>query len=208
MKRYLLLFIIMCGVLNHVTGQEAEKFRFDIRLGYAGVTEVGDGVLLSIEPKWNITKKMNFGLRIQAAGIVGDYTFRVDDMVFNEANNRATGIGSYLGTYDYYYRHKQESPFAAFIGGGLGYYGTSSLVGRTNDDDLEIDSDGGFGGMIRTGFDYFKFRVALEYNLVPSGNLRNLDNTIVGESSNSYLGFSLGFYFGGGKWKRSGLTEG
>jgi len=50
--------------------------------------------------------------------------------------------------------------------------------------------------MVRGGVELGKFRAALEYNILPKSNL------LIGQSiNNSYVGLSLGFYFGGGRWK-------
>jgi hypothetical protein len=51
--------------------------------------------------------------------------------------------------------------------------------------------------LIRGGIELGKFRLALEYNLIPKSDLE------IGESiDNSYFGASIGFFVGGGKWKK------
>lgn len=196
-KVFSLMIVIMVSVLGF--GQEAEKFRVDLRVGYT-TGEAGDGILLNLEPKWSIDEKINVGFRIAGAGLV---TIGNEDDLTVAGSDRIAGIGSYTGTLDYYVYHKSGSPFATFVGGGLGYYGVFNYTEDLDDEAVDnLETKGGFGGFARVGFDYFKFRVALEYNLAPKGTLRGPGNIALGEINNSYLGVSLGFYFGGGKWKR------
>lgn len=206
-KKSLICFVcLLLGISTLSTAQEAEKFRADIRLGYATGAE-GNGLLLSVEPKWTIDTKMVVGFRISSSGLFQDAGV---DSQNGAALEQYNGAGSFTGTFDYYFHHKKGSPFASFVGGGLGLYSNISYVDfkRANIVQInEIDGSDGFGGFARIGFDYFKFRVALEYNVAPKGVVRDFQNTNLRESKNSYLGFSLGFYFGGGKWKRNGIDS-
>ena len=47
MKKLVVLLLLIAGCYTQVTAQEKEKFRFDIRLGYAAGNEYGDGVLFN-----------------------------------------------------------------------------------------------------------------------------------------------------------------
>lgn len=201
MKGYIVFIALVVGCLVSVNGQEAEKFRVDLRLGYA-TGKAGDGILFHLEPKWSIDEKYNVGLRISGAGLIN--LGNENDLTLS-GSDRIAGIGSYTGTLDYYVYHKPESPFAVFTGGGLGYYAVLNYTEDLDDDAVDnLDVNGGFGGFVRVGFDYFKFRVGLEYNFIPKGTLRGPGNIDLGEINNNFLGLSLGFYFGGGKWKRVG----
>jgi hypothetical protein len=206
MKRLLILFLVIAGY-TQVNAQEKEKFRFDIRLGYAAGNEFGDGVMFNLEPKWSIDEKINVGFRIGGAALA-------------ELTNPSNGIdafetdivtvyGSYLGTIDYYFYHKDGSPFAVFGGAGIGYVSSANVIADFDeyDDANNIETDNGLGGMLRVGFDYFKFRLAAEYNFAPEGQLRDLNNNEFGTVKNGYFGISLGFYFGGGKWKNVTVQE-
>ena len=82
------------------------------------------------------------------------------------------------------------------MGAGVGY----STLANIGFDELgpdEVEVDGKFGGLIRAGFEWGKFRVATSYNLIGKSDLG--DGV---EVKNSYFGISLGFYIGGGKWKK------
>lgn len=199
MKIRILCLVTMCIMASLGYGQEAEKFRVDLRLGYT-TGDAGDGILINLEPKWSIDEKINVGFRIAGAGLV---TIGDENDLTISGSDRIAGIGSYTGTVDYYVYHKPGSPFAVFTGAGLGYYGVLNYTEDLDDEAVDnLETNGGFGGFGRVGFDYFKFRVALEYNLAPKGTLRGPGNIVLGEVNNNYLGLSLGFYFGGGKWKR------
>ncbi len=196
-KAIIILFLILCGQ-NLVSAQEEGKFRFDLRLGYANaLDEVSGGVLAIAEPKYVINSNMNVGLRLGVAAIAKNIQIEGTD----EGEAEIGANFSYLGTFDYYF-HKDGSSFAPFVGAGAGYYSLANIDTRSSGDfSEEIETDGKFGGMLRVGFDWYKFRLAAEYNLIPKTDLRDLQNNTIGSSKNSYLGISLGFYFGGGKWK-------
>lgn len=126
-----------------------------------------------------------------------------------EFNNMATQsteteIGanaSYVATYDYYI-HNGVSSLAPFLGCGMGYYQVANVEddGGNFESASDIATDGKFGGMLRAGFDWGKFRLAAEYNPIGSSDLRNTNNDIIGTAKNGYIGLSLGAFFGGGKW--------
>ena len=82
-----------------------------------------------------------------------------------------------------------------FFGVGAGY---STLANLSFEDfgDAEAEVDGKFGGLVRAGFELGKFRLAATYNLIGKSEIETA------EIKNSYLGISLGFYLGGGKWKK------
>jgi len=176
--------------------QREGGFRVGLDLGYTVPSNGGGGVLLSIEPKYNIKDNMNIGLRIGSAAMVRD---------INTDNNNTTAKiaanGSYVGTYDYYFNGSGTS-FVPYIGGGAGYFSVANLEFDDNNGSSTdmIETTGKFGGLVRGGFEWGKFRMGLEYNLVPKSNLQDVNGANKGQVANSYLGIHLGFYVGGGKW--------
>ncbi|MFE3870883.1 hypothetical protein ACFX5F_06565 [Flavobacterium sp. ZS1P70] len=156
----------------------------------------GAGVLFSIEPKYNIKDNMNVGLRIGAAGIVRD----INDSG-TSTSAKVSANSSYVATYDYYF-NKSGKTFVPYIGGGTGFY----TVGNVQFDDINssnnvtLDATSNFGGLVRGGFEWGKFRMGMEYNLVPKSTLHDMNGNNRGTVSNTYLGIHLGFYIGGGKW--------
>ena len=175
MKKLILITFVILGISN-INGQEKEKFRIGIDIGY--VFEKDGGALFSIEPKYNITDNSNIGIRIGTAA-ASEFDIEVD------ANFNI------LATYDYYF-NIDNSSFSPFLGAGLGMY----ILGDIGGSIYSVNLGEQFGGMIRGGLELGKLRLALEYNIIPKTNLD------IGKSiKNSYFGASIGFYVGGGKWK-------
>jgi hypothetical protein len=195
MKKIILTTVIML-VTNFATAQREGGFRVGFDLGIIPASG-GVGVSFDIEPKYNIKENMNVGLRIGGAAIARD----VED-IGSTTFVTATAIGSYLGTFDYYFPSGKS--FVPFVGGGIGY--ATALSVRANEDDNidNIDPDSGFAGVIRGGFEWGKFRMNLEYNIMPTTPLYYGSGIITnGDISNSYFAVNLGFYIGGGKWKKN-----
>jgi hypothetical protein len=196
MKKIILFAIVVLAFANGYS-QEEGKFRVGLDFGYVPAGGGGGG-LLSLEPKYNITDNMNVGLRIGGAAVVRDLVANDNE----EFTAKVAGIGSYVGTYDYYF-HKSGSSFAPYVGGGVGYY----TLANVEVDDSSADSEeitpgvsGVMGGLIRGGFEWGGFRMGLEYNFLPDSDLEDVDGNKVGTAKNAYVGFSIGFFVGGGKW--------
>ncbi|MFH6971898.1 hypothetical protein DR871_011150 [Flavobacterium petrolei] len=175
--------------------QKEGGFRVGLDLGVVP-TNGGGGALFSLEPKYNIKDNMNVGLRIGIAAIVRDIN---DSGATTSAKVAANG--SYVATYDYYFNGAGKS-FVPYIGAGAGYYSIANveLDDTNNSNDVNVDATGKMGGLVRGGFEWGKFRMGLEYNLVPESNLQDINGNNQGTVANSYLGIHLGFYVGGGKW--------
>jgi hypothetical protein len=193
----IILFAFMALAFANGYSQEEGKFRVGLDFGYVPAGG-GGGVLVSLEPKYNIADNMNVGLRLGGAGVVRDYLNNNNE----EFTAEAAGIGSFVGTYDYYF-HKSGSSFAPYVGGGIGYYSLANV----KVDDSVIDTNeynnsvsGVFGGLIRGGFEWGGFRMGLEYNFLPDSDLEDVDGNKVGTAKNAYLGIHIGFFVGGGKW--------
>ena len=175
--------------------QKEGGFRVGLDLGIVP-TNGGGGVLLSLEPKYNIKDNMNVGLRIGVAAIVRD----VNDFGAT-TTAKASANGSYVATYDYYFNASGKS-FVPYIGAGAGYYSIANAEfdDTNNSIGVNVDAAGKMGGLVRGGFEWGKFRMGLEYNLVPKSTLQDINGNNKGTVANSYVGIHLGFYVGGGKW--------
>ncbi|MDD2675517.1 MAG: OmpA family protein [Flavobacterium sp.] len=175
--------------------QKEGGFRVGLDLGVVP-TNGGGGALFSLEPKYNIKDNMNVGLRIGIAAIVRDIN---DSGATTSA--KVAGNGSYVATYDYYFNGAGKS-FVPYIGAGAGYYSIANveLDDTNNSNDVNVDATGKMGGLVRGGFEWGKFRMGLEYNLVPESTLQDINGNNQGTVANSYVGIHLGFYVGGGKW--------
>jgi outer membrane protein W len=196
MKKIILTALAVFALANGYS-QEEGKFRVGLDLGYTVPSNGGGGILFSLEPKYNLKDNMNVGLRIGAAAMVRD----ISTDGGGTTSAKISANGSYVGTYDYYFNNSGSS-FVPYIGGGAGYYS----IANVEFDDVEtssnvgLDASGKMGGLIRGGFEWGKFRMGIEYNLVPKSELQDLSGTKLANVSNSYLGIHLGFYVGGGKW--------
>lgn len=191
----LIFAIVTLLFFNFSYAQREGGFRVGLDVGYIPASG-GGGVAFDIEPKYNIKENMNVGLRIGIAAIARD----IED-VGNTTFVTATAVGSYIGTFDYYFPSGKS--FVPFVGGGLGY---STALSVRADEDANVDGldpDSGFGGLIRGGFEWGKFRMNLEYNIVPKTPLYLNGPLTTEDISNSYFAVNLGFYIGGGKWKKN-----
>lgn len=200
MKKIILLAFMTLAVAKGYS-QEEGKFRVGLDFGFVPASSGGGG-LISLEPKLNINDNMNVGLRIGAAGVVRDLVSNDNE----EITAKVAGISSILGTYDYYFHESGSgNSFAPYIGGGIGYYSLANVEvddSEVDDSELNPEVSSKFGGVIRGGFEWGGFRMGLEYNFIPDSDLESIDGEKIGTAKNSYLGISIGFFIGGGKWSK------
>lgn len=197
MKKIIILAFLTLVFANGYS-QEKGKFRVGLDLGFVP-TGGGGGVLFSIEPKYNLTDNSNVGLRIGIAAIAKD----IQDNNDQTTTAKISASSSFVGTYDYYL-HKSGSSFAPYLGAGIGYYSLANIEinDSANSDQIKPSVTGVFGGLVRAGFEWGKFRMGVEYNILPDSDLEDLNGDVIGTAKNAYLGIHLGFYLGGGKWKK------
>ncbi|WP_420321408.1 hypothetical protein [Flagellimonas sp.] len=195
MKKIFYVFVTVVALCQFSHGQEQNKFRAGLDLGYA-IPDGGGGIIIALEPKYNIADNMNVGLRIESAAMAKKVA-AVNDVAEIEASLSAST--SYFGTFDYYFTSGSSS-FAPFVGGGVGYSTLANLSFDLQVTDDEFEVDGKFGGLVRAGFELGKLRMAATYNLIGKSEIGEGVDAL--EVKNSYIGISLGFYVGGGKWKK------
>ncbi|MDC6367661.1 MULTISPECIES: outer membrane beta-barrel protein [Flavobacteriaceae] len=191
MKKVFLAIIIMASVVQFSNAQEQNKFRVGLDLGYA-MPDGGGGVLIALEPKYNIAANMNIGLRIESAAMAKNIS-----AAGLSVESKLAASQSFTGTFDYYF-NSGTSSFAPFLGAGVGYSSLANIEVEFAEIEgsAKAEVDGKFGGLIRAGFELGKLRLAATYNLIGKSEIED------SEIKNSYLGISLGFYVGGGKWKK------
>ena len=170
----------MCA--NFSFAQELGKFRVGLDAGGFFTSNSG-GIwsifLADVELKYNFQKNMNVGLKIEG-------------MNFRSCKCYDSDLLSFSITYDYYFHYKNKS-FSPFIGAGLGYY-----FGRSHDDHSEtVFKHNNPIGFFRIGFEFWKLRTSLTYNLVIKPNA-----AYINDRNLSYISFTVGFLIGGGKWKK------
>ncbi len=195
MKKIFFIGITIIGIVQFTQAQEQNKFRVGFDFGYA-IPDGGGGIIAALEGKYNVADNMNVGLRIESAAMAKNVA-AVNDVAEIEASLSAST--SYFGTFDYYF-NSGSSSFAPFVGSGIGYSALANLTFSDQITDDEFEVDGKFGGLIRTGFELGKFRMAASYNLIGKSEIGEGIDAV--EVKNSYFGISLGFYVGGGKWKK------
>lgn len=192
MKKLLLLFAASF-ILVSLQAQEKEKFRGGLDFGYCS-PKGGGGLGINFNLAYNLADNMNIGIRYGSAALAKEV---------NGTNASLTTNASYLGTFNYYFNHGGSS-FAPFVGAGVGYYALGNLT--INDASTGGSISGKAGGLLSTGFELGKFRLGLEYNLIPSTKIEGIStaNLTIASSTvnNSYFAVTLGFYLGGGKWKK------
>lgn len=177
--------------------QDANKFRVGLDLGIVPAKK-GFGLAFFLEPKYNVKENMNIGLRLGSTAIIKN-----TNTSSNPISGSLEGIGSYTGTFDYYFPNGDN--FVPYIGGGVGYNQIVNVVLTDigNQDNVnKIPNSNVIGGLIRGGFELGKFRLGLEYNFLPKTTAYTIAGSKLSDVSNSYLALNLGFYIGGGKWKR------
>lgn len=193
MKNIKLIGLAIAALFTGVIrAQEAGEFRIGVDLGYMA-PKGGGGLSYYVEPKFNIKDNMNVGLKI-GGNILINSIESSDPNLDGEKGNLSFGR-SYIGTFDYYFNDSQ-STFAPYIGGGLGLYQIANLVIDINDEELEFANGNKFGGLIRGGFEWGKFRMGIEYMIIPESKLSSLSGDYQGSIPNSSLNIHIGYFYG------------
>jgi outer membrane protein W len=200
-KKLIILIVGVFAFANTLFAQEEGMFRVGMDLGYTVPSDGGGGLLFYLEPKYNIQDNLNIGVRIGMAAMVRNlhYYSVTDDLTGKVSANASIAL-----TADYYFNTPGKN-FAPFVGGGFGYMSFASLEFDTGfiDEAYEgnFDERNAIAPFIRAGFESGKFRLSLDYNIVPKSIIVNSQGQEIGDSGNSYLGIAIGFFVGGGKWR-------
>ena len=184
--------MLFAVIATGIFAQEQGKVRGGLDIGAAIPSKGGGGVAVNVPIGYNLQDNMTVGIRLGLAAMA-----KIDPL--GETGSAAANV-NYLATFAYYFN--SGSPFAPFVGGGAGMY---TLAAAAVGNNYTVDVGTRFGGLLSAGAEIGKFRLVLEYNLVPSsavtvnstGSGVQLENDKI---PNSYLGITAGFYIGGGKW--------
>lgn len=200
--RNLFAVLFFAFIFQVSEAQQAGRFRMGMDLGLAIPNGGGIGGAVNLEPKVNLSDRMNVGIRFGVAGLAKDVTY-FD--ISEDYEGQVSANASVSGTFDYYFNNGKSNA-APFIGGGFGYYALSSIELESGDfDDPDaignLEANFKWAPMLRAGVELNKFRMAAEYNFIPKSNLQNAAGDIIGEATNQYFAFTLGFYIGGGRWR-------
>ena len=190
MKKYLFILCTTLLCVNFSFAQEAETWRGGLEGGVLHPLKGSIGGFGAAEAKYNLQNNVNVGIRAEVASYTKD-------------KDRHGELLSLSLTYDYYF-HYTNRQIAPFIGAGFGYYFCKGEFSETRRNKYGFPYEySGWGKVnsvccfIRTGLEIGNFRTSLSYNVVrkPSATT-DLKN-------NDYLSLSIGFYFGGGQWKKT-----
>lgn len=182
------------------------KIRFAGNIGYCAPAS-GAGISIDLlDIRYNILDNLNVGIKMGGEFMVRDMS------EINTTNESVTmHVSSNLMLVSDYYFHNGKSIVVPFIGAGIGsfniydinmQYDPSQSVNYTYNE-LPLPAET-IGGAIRGGFELGRLRLAMEYYMIPRTKMYDAANIMqeVGTSANSYFAINLGFYFGGGKWRR------
>ncbi|WP_026969514.1 hypothetical protein [Algoriphagus terrigena] len=199
MKKLLGVLVALL-IMNTAYSQQAGKFRYQMDFGTAVPKDGGIGAIVNIEPQILVMDNLAVGMRMGVAGLAKDIVY------YDIPDDYDGEIGanlSVLATANYHFNFG-EGRVAPYIGGGFGYYGLSNIDIEETDIDEEdienLEADFAWAPMVRAGVELNKFRIGLEYNFVPKSNLQNVGGDVIGQATNEYFAFTLGFFVGGGRW--------
>ena len=191
MKKILTVAVVMLVVAFSANAQDYKKFRVGLGLGYAKASGEGakGGVLISVEPGYRVSDQLLVNLRWESAAVVRG---TVDA---NSADIDVAAIGSFSAIGQYYFMDGSFRPFAG-AGPGMFTLAAVSVSGSSGGGSVEASAAANkLGGVIRAGFDAGHFTFCLDYNLIPKTEA--VGGTT--EFKNSYIGFRIGGFFGGGR---------
>ena len=192
-------FLLLFGLTTiTAAAQEFKPFKVNLSTGYALPIGRGasGGLLLSVEPKYGLSDRIDLGLRYELGLIVKAYTLDNE-----QGSTELKGSNSFLITGNYLL---SDTDFRPFIGSGVGVFNILSVNLSQNGGAVDGGVSGGtrLGAMVRAGIKARHFVLGAEYNLVPKTR-----GIVVGssganlnyESPNAYFSIKLGLDIGGGR---------
>ena len=195
--KQILLSLLLLTTLS-VSAQEFKPFKVNLSLGYAKPVGAGasGGILLSLEPKYGLSDRVDLGLRYELGLMARPYS--IDGV---SAESELKGSSSYLITGNYLL---SNASFRPFVGAGVGLFTLVNVSFSEGSGSADGGISGGnkLGAMLRAGFKASHFVLGLEYNLIPKtrGILVGTSGANLNyESPNAYLGVKLGLDIGGGR---------
>ena len=190
MKKMLILMAIFAITTTSVFSQEKGRSRSGFNFGINGINNMGGNIVGDWQFGYNLQDNINIGIKLGMINILRD---TIQNQNF---------IQPMLFTTSYYF-NSGKSSFAPFVGGGIGYYVITNRF-------FPIEDGNKFGGLLTAGFEAKKFRMALEYNLIPKSTVvyHNYYGAYNKYIRNSSFACTIGFYWEGGKWNKQNRKVG
>ncbi len=191
-----LLFIACFFAVTTMVQAQSTTFKpFKVDLGFGYGFGNAKGVVVYLEPKYNVMDELAVGVRFESA-ILGNLEVSTDNGTNGgtvASNIDISAIGSYLITGDYYLSNKGFRPLAGL---GAGVYSMGSIRQTVDANGTDVSQDVNIGTKIglapRIGFEAAHLRLALEYNLI-TGQPKDFNR--------NYFTAKFGVVFGGGRRK-------
>ncbi len=205
MKKYFILLIVLLSCFN-MQAQEAGKFRVSGNLGLDFPNSGFGGSIDLLDVRYNILDNWNAGLKLGGAMMMRDLAQINSD--FAEVTMH---VNSNLMLVSDYYFNNGSRMFAPFVGGSFGLfniYDLYMLVELNTETHYQLDNlpdaSKTLGAALRAGFELGRFRLAMEYYMIPETRMYDVENIMVpmGHSANNYFTVNIGFYLGGGRWRK------
>ncbi|HTH55477.1 MAG TPA: outer membrane beta-barrel protein [Cyclobacteriaceae bacterium] len=187
---YVMAFAMLASTVSFA--QEYKKFKVGVGLGYAMASGSGSsgGVLFAIEPAYRLKDNISIGIKLEDAVIVRGFSQST-----TSASLSAAALASSTFNGQYYFG---STSFRPFVGLGCGLYQLASVSESVSSGGSTVTigaaAETKLGFYPRIGFDNRHFNVTIDYNIIPSTDLGGGNNL-----NNSYIGFRVGAFFGGGK---------
>ena len=202
----LIFGLLLCFFVVSLNAQERGKIRVGGNLGLTIPPMGFGGTIDLLDIRYNILDNFNAGVKFGGAFMARDVA-----QLSNDRGEVTMHINSNVMLVGDYYFNKGTSAFAPFIGGGIGSFSIFDIYAQVESGEeynYQYDefptATSTLGGALRAGFELGKFRMAMEYYLLPQTDKYDVANIMqsAGTSGNSYLTLNIGFYFGGGRWRK------
>lgn len=191
-SRYILYGISIIGLFfvssYQCNAQILSRFRLGVDFG-AVLPKGSPNVVVGTDLKYQFSKRISGGLRIEGAAIAKDVKNGNGEV---ETGDQRLNL-ALLSTVNYYFsQHLGVYPFVEL---GIGRYEIAEISANVSQNYMPITFEDEFGVMCKVGFEHEKVCISIGYHLIPNQN--QVINGIDQEIKADYLTFSVGYFVGG-----------
>src|ERR1043165_7523393 len=168
---FLCLTALCFTAMAQSKSQQLKPFKVDVSFGYAIPAGIGakGGVLFAVEPKYAVMSNLSLGVRFEGAVVA---RFAGYDQEGDPLETEVKASGSYLATGDYYLMNNYS--FRPFVGAGAVIFTLAGV--EVNSTSGDVSAGAKVGGMIRAGIEASRFRLGVEYNMIPKTTYTGYDS--------------------------------